>query len=122
MFDSYPGQLEQVIINLVNNAVLHGRNGDAALTVKIVAALVTDENSVRLSFSDNGRGMSAEVVAQAFEPFFTTRLGSGGTGLGLHLVRKLVHDTLGGHLDMTSAPGQGTCFDITLPRVAPVVS
>jgi signal transduction histidine kinase len=122
VFDSYPGQLEQVIINLVNNAVLHGRNGDAALTVKIVAALVTDENSVRLSFSDNGRGMSAEVVAQAFEPFFTTRLGSGGTGLGLHLVRKLVHDTLGGHLDMTSAPGQGTCFDITLPRVAPVVS
>jgi signal transduction histidine kinase len=122
VFDSYPGPLEQVITNLVNNAVLHGRDGDAVLSVKIVAALVSDGASVRLTFSDTGRGMSADVVAQAFEPFFTTRLGSGGTGLGLHLVRKLVQETLGGRLEMTSEPGKGTRFYITLPRVAPVAT
>ena len=117
--DSFPGALEQVITNLVNNAVLHGLDEHYALTITITAELLADGSQVKLTVRDNGRGMSADVVARAFQAFFTTRLGRGGTGLGLHLVNKLVHETLAGRLTLHSQPGQGTCFEIVLPRVAP---
>lgn len=117
--DSYPGALEQVITNLVNNAVLHGLDADKPLTVSIVARPAADAACVKLTVSDDGKGMSAEVVAQAFQPFFTTRLGTGGTGLGLHLVRSLVRESLGGRLELDSRPGHGTRFDIVLPLIAP---
>ena len=117
--DSYPGPLEQVITNLITNAVLHGLSAGTALTVSIAAKIMPDSTCVKLSVSDDGQGMSAEVAAQAFQPFFTTRLNTGGTGLGLHLVRKLVMDTLGGHLTLQTQPGQGACFEIMLPLVAP---
>lgn len=117
--DSFPGPLEQVITNLVNNAVMHGLTADKPLTIHIGARQLEDTPYVSLSFSDDGKGMSAEVAAQAFQPFFTTRLGEGGTGLGLHLVRKLVSETLGGSLEFDTQPGQGTHFQIVLPLVAP---
>lgn len=117
--DSYPGALEQVITNLVNNAVMHGQGEATALTIHIDAQRMPDTNEVRLTVRDDGKGMSAEVVARAFQPFFTTRLGSGGTGLGLYLVKQLVHDTLVGHLTLSSEPGQGCRFEIVLPLVAP---
>lgn len=119
-FDSYPGALQQVITNLVNNAVLHARNGDQALTISIVAEASQDSPDVKLTVADDGRGMSADVAARAFQPFFTTRMGSGGTGLGLHLVQKLVRETLAGSLTLHTQPGHGTRFEIILPRVAPI--
>ncbi|MBI3285764.1 MAG: DUF3365 domain-containing protein [Burkholderiales bacterium] len=117
--DSYPGPLEQVLTNLVNNAVLHGLDPSRTLTVNIAATLAPDAQSVTLTVRDDGLGMSQEVAAQVFQPFFTTRLGQGGTGLGLHLVRKLVRETLGGSVAFESAPGQGARFEIVLPLVAP---
>lgn len=119
-FDSYPGALQQVITNLVNNAVLHARNGDQALTISIVAEASQDSPDVKLTVADDGRGMSADVAARAFQPFFTTRMGSGGTGLGLHLVQNLVRETLAGNLTLHTQPGHGTRFEIILPRVAPI--
>lgn len=120
--DSYPGPLEQVIGNLVNNAVLHGLNAEQTLHIQITAERLTDTAAVRLSLSDDGQGMSPEVAAQAFQPFFTTRLGTGGTGLGLHLVHKLIQEPLGGSLALDSQPGHGTRFSIHLPLVAPQAS
>lgn len=120
--DSYPGPLEQIITNLVTNAVLHGPGGDAApnaLNIHIAASAMPDRTGVKLSVSDDGRGMSAEVAARAFQAFFTTRVNDGGTGLGLHLVRKLVTETLGGQLTLHTEPGQGSCFEMLLPLVAP---
>jgi signal transduction histidine kinase len=120
--DSFPGALEQVITNLVNNAVLHGLDPGRPLAVRLVARPVADAPCVRLSLSDDGKGMDAETVAQAFQPFFTTRLGTGGTGLGLHLVHRLVHESLGGSLSLDSRPGEGARFDIVLPLVAPLAA
>jgi signal transduction histidine kinase len=69
-------------------------------------------------FADDGKGMSEEVRRRAFEPFFTTRRGTGGTGLGLHLVYNLVTQVLRGTVACKSAPGQGTQFTIRLPLIA----
>lgn len=118
--DSYPGALEQVITNLVNNAVLHGQGDNTALSIHIEAQRLPATAEVKFTVRDNGQGMHADVAARAFQPFFTTRLGSGGTGLGLYLVKQLVHESLYGSLTLHSQPGQGTRFEIVLPLVAPL--
>ena len=63
--------------------------------------------------------MDDEVQRRAFDPFFTTRRGDGGTGLGLHIVYNLVTRRLGGRIVLSSVPGSGTTFRISLPLVAP---
>jgi PAS domain S-box-containing protein len=115
--DSYPGPLGQVIINLVNNAYLHAFEGRGNGQVAISATLQGQE--VLLQVSDNGCGMSPEHLAQVLKPFFSTRIGQGGTGLGLTIVDNLVRKSLGGTLHIASTPGAGTRFDIRLPLVAP---
>lgn len=113
--DSYPGPLEQVLLNLVNNALVHAfEPGQAGRMVLQVRA---DAQQVHLQFSDNGVGMSEAVRARAFDPFFTTRMGSGGSGLGLYIVYNLVTGVLGGSVTVSSQTGQGTRFSVILPRV-----
>ena len=116
--DSFPGPLGQVLINLVNNAVLHAFEGQAAGTVRIGAEQLAGDR-VHLWVRDDGRGIAREHLRQVFDPFFTTRLGQGGSGLGLHIVYTLVTGLLGGRIEVHSTPGQGTALRIELPRVAP---
>lgn len=113
--DSYPGPLEQVLLNLVNNALVHAFEPDQA--GRMVLQAQADDEQVYLQFSDNGVGMSDAVGARAFDPFFTTRMGSGGSGLGLYIVYNLVTGVLGGSITLSSQPGQGTRFSVILPRV-----
>ncbi|WP_077036127.1 sensor histidine kinase [Pelomonas sp. KK5] len=116
--ESYPGALGQVLSNLIINAVVHGlnrRNG----RVRIALASAADADPLSLSVSDDGAGMSPAVQERAFEPFFSTRLGQGGSGLGLAIVRNIVISMLGGQVELQSSPGQGTCFTLELPLVAP---
>lgn len=117
-FDSYPGPLEQVITNFINNALLHAfdERNEGHMTLR---AEPIDADHVRIVFEDDGNGMSEETARRAFEPFFSTRVGSGGTGLGLYIVRNLVENRLGGQLRLESSPGQGTRLTVELPRVAP---
>ncbi|MDM7456837.1 MAG: PAS domain-containing sensor histidine kinase [Tepidimonas sp.] len=115
--DSYPGPLGQVLTNLIQNAILHGFEGRDQGTIGVKAT--ADDTWVTLMVADDGRGMAVEVQARAFDPFFTTRLGHGGSGLGLHIVHNLVTGLLGGRIDLTSAAGHGTTFLIRCPRVAP---
>ena len=115
--DSYPGPIGQVVINLVNNAYLHAFEGMAQGTFTIAGERQGDQ--VRLRLRDNGCGITPETLQKMFEPFFSTRIGSGGTGLGLAIVDNLVTKTLGGTLEVESTLGQGTCFQITLPLSAP---
>jgi len=113
--DSQPGPLGQIVINLINNAYLHAFEGRTGGLVTIRAVVYGD--CVNLSFSDNGVGIPKENLAKLFDPFFSTKIGKGGTGLGMAIVENLVTKTLGGTIKVSSKVGQGTCFDIQLPLI-----
>lgn len=115
--DSYPGTLEQVLTNLIDNAVIHGAEGRSDCVVTIAAA--RQESRATLTVTDNGNGIPAENLARIFDPFFTTQLGKGGSGLGLSIVYGLVTGILGGHIAVESVAGRGTTFTLELPLVAP---
>lgn len=118
LLDSFPGSFGQVLTNLVQNAVIHAFDGrgEGRIAIHLVSS---DERQVVLSVSDDGCGIPAEHLGQVFKPFFTTRLGQGGSGLGLHLVYSIVLNVLGGEIELHSEPGRGTQFILTLPRHAP---
>lgn len=117
--DSFPGPLGQVLINLINNAVLHGFDGRGAGTI-VVGARESDSDSLVVTVHDNGVGIPAANLDRIFDPFFTTRLGQGGSGLGLHICFSLVNGLLGGNISVSSHPSGGTLFSLRLPRNAPV--
>ncbi|WP_282829161.1 HAMP domain-containing sensor histidine kinase [Pelomonas sp. V22] len=118
LLDSFPGAFGQVLTNLVQNAVVHAFEGRSQGCITITL-LRSDERQVVLCVSDDGCGIPAEHLGQVFKPFFTTRLGQGGSGLGLHLVYSIVRNVLGGEIELHSEPGRGTRFVLTLPRHAP---
>jgi signal transduction histidine kinase len=115
--DSYPGSYGQVLTNLFLNSVVHAFPDGRGGSVLVEARQVRED--VDIFVSDDGVGMSEEIQRRAFDPFFTTRRGEGGTGLGLHIIFNLVTQQLGGRLAFESRLGWGTRFRITLPRVAP---
>ncbi len=119
--DSYPGPLEQVIANLIGNALAHGLVGKDPGRIQVQAYPV-GADQVILRVSDNGVGIPANTLKRVFEPFFTTRLGQGGSGLGLYIVYNLVTGVLGGSIDVESLPEHGTTFIVLLPRSAPEAS
>lgn len=115
-----PGAVAQLVTNLVQNAAIHAFAGIAEPMITIrLAAPAGPDDPVRFSVSDNGVGMPQDVASRAFDPFFTTRRGSGGTGLGLHIVHTLAQAALGGDVELMTAPGSGTSFTVTLPRRPP---
>ncbi len=118
VLDSYPGPLGQVLSNLLLNAMTHAFEERTGGQMCIQACRV-GQDSLRLSFSDNGRGIAPENIDRVFDPFFTTRLGQGGSGLGLHLSYNIVDSVLGGRISVSSPAGMGACFEIVLPLSAP---
>lgn len=116
--DGDPGVLSQILANLVMNALIHafaeGQPGRMTIQVETV-----EEDRVRLTFADDGRGMTDEHRARVFEPFFTTRRGQGGSGLGLHIVHNLVAGALKGGISVDGAVDRGTIFTLLFPRRTP---
>ena len=122
-----PGQIEQVLVNLVVNArdamPSGGRIHIELDQVELDGSAGENRSAaapgryVRLSVSDTGSGMTPEIVAQIFEPFFTTKEEGKGTGLGLATVYGIVQQG-GGTIEVESQPGAGTTFRICLPQVA----
>lgn len=109
-----PGAMAQIITNLVTNAIRHAfvqPGGQLQLTAESVAG-----NQVKLMFSDNGQGMTPDILNRIFDPFFTTKRNEGGTGLGMPIVYNLVRQKLKGDISVHSTPEQGTTFTLTLPR------
>ena len=108
-----PGQLNQLLVNLVVNA-LQSMPGTGKITVQTRFS----NNNVYLIVKDTGTGMSKEVLDKIFIPFFTTKDVGHGTGLGLPVVYGIV-TAHGGTIDVKSEPGCGTQFEIQLPLVKP---
>ena len=112
--DSFPGAVSQIVTNMVMNSLVHGFEHEQAGHIVLKAAL--DEQTVVLDYSDDGAGMDADTLAKLFDPFFTTRRGSGGSGLGAHILYNLVTGALGGTVKVESAPGQGLRYQLRFPR------
>ena len=115
--DTYPGALAQVLTNLMMNALLHAFDEDQTGQVRVGAD--QGDGLVTLVFADDGHGIPADHQPRIFEPFFTTRRGNGGTGLGLNIVYSRVVSVLKGSISVESAPGQGTRFIVTFPKIHP---
>jgi PAS domain S-box-containing protein len=111
-----PHQLTQIVSNLASNAC-HALDEKSPPTgggvIQVQAMSGPNGNGVRIRVADNGKGMSREVLARAFEPLFTTRPGRGGTGLGLALIKRLVTE-VGGEVSIESTPGAGTTVTVDL--------
>lgn len=116
--NSYPGPLGQVLTNLINNAIVHGFDAEQAGRIT-VRAWEPNPGLVSVEIQDTGRGIHPDDLHRVFEPFFTTRLGQGGSGLGLHIVHNLITSVLGGTIEVQSQPGQGAMFTLKLPASAP---
>jgi two-component system, NtrC family, sensor kinase len=112
-----PGKLQQVLLNLLNNAIyaiIEQRGSEGGrLSLR---ATPGGPNEISVAVRDNGAGMTPETLDKIFVPFFTTKPGDQGTGLGLPLCYGLV-ESMGGSIRVKSVPGQGTEFVVRLPAV-----
>lgn len=117
--DSFPGPLGQVLTHLIENAILHGYDKGQTAGRIVVDARCVGADHATISVRDFGRGIPLAHRRHLFEPFFTTRLGQGGSGLGLYVVHNITTGVLGGTVSVDSVEGQGATFTITIPLVAP---
>lgn len=111
--DCFPGELNQVIMNILSNAFL-AINQNGIVTIKTAK---TDE-SVIISIIDNGIGMEKDILNRIFEPFFTTRDVGKGAGLGLSVCLGIIK-AHHGKIEVESEPGKGSTFKITVPIKQP---
>lgn len=122
LVNCYAGQLNQVFMNLMANAIdaledklascQEGKPGDLKITIRTE---VTSEKSVKIHIADNGQGMNETVLTQLFEAFFTTKPAGKGTGLGLSISYQIVVEKHGGKLTCSSVLGEGTEFTVEIP-------
>lgn len=124
----YAAQLNQVFMNIINNAIDAIEERDRTRSaadfaqdpswIKIITELVTDmdeRQGVKIRIIDNGAGIPAAVKDRVFDPFFTTKEVGKGTGLGLSISYKIITEQHKGKIECFSTVGQGTEFAITLP-------
>ena len=116
--DGYPGPLGQILANLISNAAFHAFEGREQGLIVVRAELIGDER-VRLSVQDDGCGIPVELLPRIFDPFVTSKMGRGGTGLGLHIAHNIAVQVLGGSISVDCQPNEGCCFELILPLVAP---
>ncbi len=111
--DCYAGQLNQVFMNILGNAV-DALAGTENPEIRISTALV--DKQVEIVLSDNGEGISEDVRSRIFDPFFTTKPIGEGTGMGLSISYQIVTERHGGLISCESTPGEGTTFTIQIPQ------
>ncbi|MBT33688.1 MAG: hypothetical protein CMO01_28830, partial [Thalassobius sp.] len=113
LIECYPGQLNQVFMNLLDNAI-DALNGEGKVTISTNLIHKNSRELVKIAFEDNGKGMPKKVLNHIFEPFFTTKEVGKGSGLGLSITYGIIQQH-GGNIIASSEPGKGSCFTIELP-------
>ena len=119
VIDNYPGVFSQIFTNLIMNSIIHGfdETDTGNITLNISK---NGDNILHIAYTDNGTGMDEETLSKIYDPFFTTKRNTkGGSGLGMHIVYNLIVQTLGGKIECSSNPGQGTSFMIQAPVSPP---
>ncbi|MDF1882323.1 HAMP domain-containing protein [Sulfurimonas sp. SAG-AH-194-C21] len=111
--ETVPGALSQIVSNLILNSLKHAYAQDEEGTIRL--DITTEDKNALIIYSDDGKGMSEEIIQRIYEPFFTTKRGEGGSGLGLSIVYNLVTQTLNGTIECFSQVGKGTRFEIRFP-------
>lgn len=111
--DSYPGAFSQILTNLVMNSLIHGFEHKTLGHINIDISQRNQELTLR--YSDDGKGMSHDQIKHIFEPFYTTKRGQGGSGLGMHVVYNLVTQTLRGRIELASTIENGVVFTLRIP-------
>ncbi|MEA5565041.1 response regulator [Anabaena sp. UHCC 0399] len=120
LVECYGGQLNQVFMNLLANAIdaieesLIGKISDTP-KIEICTAITDDQTSISITISDNGIGISQEVQEKMFDQFFTTKPLGKGTGFGLAIVHEIIVEKHRGTLEVKSSMGEGAQFLITIP-------
>jgi len=112
LVECYPSQINQVVMNILANAI------DALEPVSKPRITISTErldNQAIITISDNGPGIPEAVRARIFDPFFTTKTVGKGTGMGLSISYQIVTDRHKGTLAVSSTPGDGTQFTISIP-------
>ncbi|NQZ06364.1 MAG: hypothetical protein HRT35_04305 [Algicola sp.] len=110
---SKPGAISQILINLINNSLIHAFDGIEAGEMTIRIAL--NGNNCEMTYLDNGNGVAGAIKQRIFEPFATTKRGEGGSGLGMHLVYNLATQALSGTIAMNSDAKQGIEITMIFP-------
>lgn len=116
--DSYPGPLGQIVTNLIANATMHAFEDREQGHIRLYAR--AGEKRVQIWIADDGVGIPASLKPRIFDPFVTSKMGRGGTGLGLHIAHNIAVKVLGGRIAATSVEGHGTIFELDIPLVAPL--
>lgn len=123
LVECHPSQINQVLLNLLNNAIdaIHHRvDGCPNFFCNFIPTLdlqthCLDEHWVQVQITDNGSGIADSIQSKLFDPFFSSKPVGSGTGLGLFVSYQIVVELHGGELTFTSKPGEGSTFFITLP-------
>jgi two-component system NtrC family sensor kinase len=113
VLDSFPGAVSQILTNMVMNSLVHGFEHEQAGNIRLHASCAG--GIMHVEYADDGAGMDADTLGKLFDPFFTTRRGTGGSGLGAHILYNLVTGPLGGTIRVESAPGAGLKYFLKFP-------
>lgn len=113
IIESKPGPINQILINLIINSIMHGFEHKKIGMIHISVNYLSEQ--LHINYQDDGAGIDDSIKSRVFDPFTTTKRGHGGSGLGLHLVFNLVTQALNGHIDFESDADHGTSFNITFP-------
>ena len=110
------GPLNQILINLIMNSLIHAFETVENGKIDVIARL-TDDQKLKIIYKDNGSGIPTSIKKRIFDPFVTTKRGQGGSGLGMHLVFNLVTQALNGNIKLESEEGNGVEFTLTFPVI-----
>ena len=111
---SYPEDLKQVLMNLLNNAKDAMKSNNIARGIIRFDVLITQNSEISINFSDNAGGINDEHIDKIFEPYYTTKHKSQGTGIGLYMSKRIIEERLGGTITVCNTD-VGANFNILIP-------